>query len=337
MGPANAAELGRFIAVDPVARRMRRIADDVLGYPLLDRYRETAGDYSEPAVVAFLIVCLALADRAGERPGLCAGERPSPGAGEQPGPGVSERPSPGAGEQPGFCVGASFGQKAAVAYSGALSLADTVSLAVRLTRCENEYFAREHTDVVTQSFARTPREALAEILAGMDERGEWYEHSCEIDEDLHMVSLGEPHVEEFARRLRAAGGLPLYAMRPPVHCAAFGGLRAMAEDAIAGLRFAAPALPIVSDQDGSLVTTAGGVRELVLDYFVRPVRWPAAVATLKDHGVTKVRVSGPDALFGRVGCTVRNFDVLPVTPRLALLPLTTTTERLGETNAISVG
>lgn len=293
MGPASYADLGKFIATDPCARRLRRAADEVLGYPLMDLYRTSGADYSEYSQVAFLIGCLALIERAGDA----------------------------LDNEPVACTGPSFGEKTAVAWTGVLSFPETVLMTARLARCEEEYFLTEHQDVITQSVARTPEPTLRAILAAMADRREWHDISCHIDEDFFMVSMRSSSLDRFLRDVRAAGGLPLYAMRPPMHSAAFGPLRRKAEDEVLGdAPFRDPRLPIVADQDGSVVVTADGVRAMMLDSLVRPVRWPDTVQAMKSLGVTRVCVSGPDSLFGRVRCTTKNFEVLPISPRTALRP-----------------
>lgn len=293
MGPARFSDVGTFMLANSFARRLVAQADEVLGYCLVDRFRESAGDYTVPAQVAFLTNCLALAQWAEAELGVV----------------------------PDVCVGASFGEKAAAAHVGSLTFADAVRMTARLGTCMEEYFAAEHQDVVTQSFVRTPAERLREILAEMDERGEWYDISCHIDHDFYLLSLHEAGLERLERRVRAIGGLPLYTMRPPMHSAAFDGLRRKAESEVfAELVFADPAVPVVADQDGSVLRTGEGIRTMLLDSFVRPLRWPDVVATLRRLGVGRVCVAGPDSLFGRVGVTTRNFEVLAVDPRLAMRP-----------------
>ena len=289
MGPLGYDDLGRFIATNACARRLRRTADAVLGYPLMDLYRAAGSDYSEYSQIAFLISCLALIELA--RDTLDTG--------------------------PVACAGPSFGGKTAVAYSGVLPAEDAILLAARLARCEQEYFATEHQDVVTQSVARTPGPVLAEILAAMAERDEWYDISCHIDEDFYMVSLREASRDRFLKEVRAAGGLPLYAMRPPMHSPAFAALRRKAEDEVLGdLPLSDPSLPIIADHDGSIVTTGEGVRAMLLDSFVRAVRWPQVVDSMRELDVTKVYIPGPDSLFGRVRCTTRHFAVVPIKPSM---------------------
>lgn len=293
MGPSRFPEAGRFMVANPIARRLLRRADEVLGYSVVDRFADADTDYDEAAQVAFLVNCLALAEWAQQT--LDA--------------------------HPTVCAGASFGQKTVAGFTGSLSFEETVLLTARLARVYDAYFAEHHTDVVTQSFVRVPTERLDPILAELSERGEWYEFACHLDAGFYMVNLHESALDWFVSRLRSVGGLPLYAMRPPMHSTLFTGLHAMVRDEILpDFTFTDPAVPIVSDQTGSLLTTADEVRTLVLDGIVAQVRWPDAVATLSAVGVGRVLVVGQDAMFGRVDCVVRNFEVVAVNPRLAMQP-----------------
>ncbi|WP_425336766.1 ACP S-malonyltransferase [Streptomyces profundus] len=282
----------------PVARRLVAEADGALGYQLVDRCRRAeergdAGAFPEPTRVAFLVACLAVAEWT-----------------------VAERAV-----APVACAGASFGGTAAAVSAGALPFADAVRMTAAWGRRVDAYFAREHGDIVTQSFARVPSERLAEIRAELAARGEWNEVACQVDEDFHMLSVRQGTVEWLQGRLRAAGGLPLYVMRPPMHSPLFGALRAeMAAEVVADVAFTDPAIPLVSDHDGALVTTADGVRTLLLDAVTRPVRWPAVVARLREAGVGRVYVTGEDGLWGRVRGMTEAFDVVAVRPETAMRP-----------------
>jgi [acyl-carrier-protein] S-malonyltransferase len=174
---------------------------------------------------------------------------------------------------------------------------------------------------VTHSFVRTPTARLGQVLGELDELGEWHEVSCQVDEDLHMVSLREGRLDWLQQRLRAIGGMPLYTMRPPMHCTVFGPLRDLVEaEVFSRLTFADPTIPVIADQDGTMLRTGDGVRAMLLDGFVRTVRWPSVVATLVAKGVGTVFVAGPDRLFGRVRLTKQTFNVVPVNPALATKP-----------------
>ncbi|MCG0064993.1 acyltransferase domain-containing protein [Streptomyces tricolor] len=291
MGPVPFAEVGRFMVAHPAARDLVAVADEALGYSLVDAFRTSPGDYSEAAQVAFLVNCLACAHWARDHLGV----------------------------EPGIVAGASFGEKAALAYTGALELPDAIRLTAEIARCLEEYFAEEHRDIVTLSFVRAPRDGLDAILADLDAAGEWHEISCHVDDGFYMVSLPEHRVQWMQERLRAVGSLPLYTMRPPMHASAFRPLRdKAAREVVSRYSFADPTLPVVADQDGRLLHTGEELRTLLLDGFDHPMNWPSVTTALKDAGARRLCVAGPDSLFGRVPCTTRNFDVVAAQPRLAM-------------------
>lgn len=282
MGPSKFAEVGKFLLLDPFARARLAEADQALGTSVFDNFRDQTDDYSEFSQVAFLVNSMAMADRAEETLGVV----------------------------PDICVGPSFGQKAAAAYVGSLPFAEVVRLTAELARLEEDFFGREYTDVVTHSFVRTPEERLAEILADFDERGVWYEFSGHLDRGFTMLSLRETELEELKERISKAGGYSMYSMRPPVHAPAFAALRRRAEEEVfSRYAFADPKLPVVTDQDGTVINSADELRTMMLDTFDRPINWPAVVAALKDSGVSRVCVTGPDNLFHRLDCTKDNFEV----------------------------
>lgn len=294
MGPSPFAEVGKFMLVNPFARKLVAEADDTLGRSLFDGFREAEGDYSVAAQLAFFVNCLALAAWAEHEFGV----------------------------EPSYVTGPSFGGKATAVRSGALSFADGVRLTERFAHTLDAFFAEEYPEeVATQSFARTPRAVLDEILAELTARDEWHDVTCVVDEDFAMVTLRASRLEWLQQRLRAAGGLPLYVMRPPMHSAAFAGLRRRAAvEVMDGLEFRDPTLAVVSDQDGTVLTTGEEVRDLLLDCCVRAVAWPTALGSLHDRGVGTLYVAGQDALFGRVGAASKNFRVVSANPRLALRP-----------------
>ncbi|MEV6772001.1 ACP S-malonyltransferase [Nocardia sp. NPDC051030] len=293
MGPGDFATVAKFMLINPIARQLTKEASEVLGYDLVVRYRDAEGDYAEAAQVAFFVNCIALARWAQAELGMT----------------------------PSVCAGVSFGGKGAAVFSGALDFADGVRLTADLVRYESEYFAREHTDVVTQSIARLPQEKLELLLAELAERGEWHEVSCHVDQDFHMVSVRRGALDWLQARLRAQRSVPMYVMDPPLHCGIFAGLRATVESELfSRLRFTDPAIPVVADQDGTVRTTAEGVRTTLLDGIVATVRWPLVVDTLRQRGIGTLYVAGPDRLFGRVRCTTSNFETIALDPRRAMQP-----------------
>jgi [acyl-carrier-protein] S-malonyltransferase len=299
MGPTRFRELGRFLLIDSRAKKLLSVADEVLGHSLFDAFRRCEDEYAPAAQVVFMVVCTALAERAREELGA----------------------------EPVVCAGASFGEKPAVGFSGALDFPDAVRMTAGLADCTAAYFAREHRDVVTQSFVRAPGGPLAELFADMDARGAWHEVACRLDDGFLMVSVHEGELERFQKELRSIGALPLYAMRPPMHSSLFTGLRELAaREVVDALPLRDPELPVLADQDGAELTTAAGLRQMLLDHFVRPVDWPTTLDALRARGVERLVVAGPDALFGRVEAATSRFEVIPVSPDRAVRPVPTAAE-----------
>ncbi|GHJ28230.1 ACP S-malonyltransferase [Streptomyces hygroscopicus] len=287
MGPSGFSEVGRFLTLDPFARKRLAEADEALGYSVFDRLRTSEDDYSEATQVAFLVNSMASADRAEQEHGLV----------------------------PDLCVGPSFGQKAATAYVRSLPFPEVVRLTAELARCEHAYFTEEYQDAVTHTFVRTPQEKLTEILTELGERGEWYDYSGYLDDGFFMVSLRETELEWFKKAISQAGGYSMYTMVPAVHAPAFAELRRRAaEEILPKYEIRDPKLPVVTDQDGTIVTSADELRTMLLDTFDLPIHWPKVVDTLKGAGVSKMYITGPDNLFHRLDRTKSNFEVVTVGP-----------------------
>lgn len=294
MGPSRFADFGRFMIVNAEARARFAVADEVLGYSVFDALRGSEDDYDEVAQVASFVTSLALVEWSGK-----------------------SRP-----EQAGYCAGVSFGKMAAAAHAGVLPFEEAVRLVAETARCERDHFAEQHSDIVTHSFVKVPRETLDQLLAELADADEWFEISSYLDHDLYMVSLHERALAGFKERIGAVGGYSLYTMRPPAHASIFGPLRdRIDQEILPGYELSDPRIPIVSDQDGSLVRTAEQAREWILGGYVRPMRWPGIVDTLAAQGVERISVVGRDRLLRRLRCTVDNFATTTIAPESALRPV----------------
>lgn len=293
MGPSRFADFGRFMVVNRQARKRFAIADEVLGYRIFDALRQSEDDYAEVAQITSFVASLALVEWGGA---------------QLPGP-------------VDHCAGVSFGKMAAAAHAGVLPFEECVLLVAELARCEREYFAEQHTGIVTHSFVKVGPAALDELLAELAVADEWFEISSYLDHDMHMVSLDERALEGFKQRIGAVGGYSLYTMRPPAHAAIFAPLRErIDQEVLGGHRLRDPLLPIVSDQDGSLVTTAEQAREWILGGYTRPMRWPGVVDTLVAQGVRRIAIVGRDRLLRRLKCTTESLTALTLAPESALKP-----------------
>ncbi|MER7114170.1 ACP S-malonyltransferase [Saccharomonospora azurea] len=279
------AEIGKFFVLSPHARERLAVADDVLGRSVTRALRDS-DDYASPvARVASLVNALALADWARQELGV----------------------------EPRYCLGMSFGEQIAATYAGCLSLETAVSVIARIGECELEYFRSEHRELVTQVVTRLPAERRDDILADLAARDVFHEVSGRVDEGHYLITLPREHLADFTATVSSAGGYALQTMDPPAHCAVFAPLsERVAKEVLADVEFADPAVPIVSDEDGSVVTTGAGVRDMVASGFVRPLNWLSTAPALAGLGVRRLYVVGLDRMWHRLSVTKSNFDVTPV-------------------------
>lgn len=283
MEPVEFRDVARFMLMNPFARELTEQANSTLGYSLFDEYELSTDTYSEPAQVAFLVNCLALA--------YCSGQEPM------------------------ACTGANFGTKAAAVYSGAIGFREAVRITAEMARYERQFFEMLHPDLVTLSLARTARPELHAILRDLDD---WYEISCEVDDDLHMVTLREAWIPWLEQQIHAKGGVLLNIMRPPLRASVFEELRsAVDRDVLGTTRFTDPTVPVIADHDGTVLRTGEHVRGLLLNGCVRSVSWPAVVDSLLEMGVSNLYMCGPDRIFGRVRRVRESFAVVQADPRTA--------------------
>ncbi|MEX5635049.1 ACP S-malonyltransferase [Parafrankia sp. FMc2] len=272
--PVRPRELGKYLLLDPHARRRLAEADEALGHHLADALADADenDDQSVAVQLAFAVACLALADNA-EAEGLDAA----------------------------YCVGPSFGERPALAYTGALPFGSVIQMVDEIARVEREYFATEHRDIVTHSFVRVGGQQLADLLAGLDARGVWHEISGYLDPDFHMLSLPEGELDALKTAISDAGGYSLHTTWPPAHAAIFAGLRdRMVREVYDRYELSAPRIPVVSYQDGRLMKDPAELRADLADGLVRPIRWLDAVQALRDLDVTELCVAGPDSMFHRL-------------------------------------
>ncbi|QIS14235.1 ACP S-malonyltransferase [Nocardia arthritidis] len=284
-------DIRKFLLLDPMARRRLAIADEVVGYRVLNRYSED-DDHSEAAQVAFMVACVALADWISETSGI----------------------------DPVTCVGPSFGQRALTAYAEILPFPEAVRLTAELARAEQDYFAKSYTDAVTHCFVRVPEDGWRQALAELTAAGKWSELSAIVDEGFYFISVREPDLPWLVDRVRAAGGYSMGTMRPAVHARSFTELRHRMSAVLADFELSAPRLPVLADQDGATVETTAAAYTMLLDGFDQPINWPKVVGALAEQDVRSLYFLGPDKLFHRVDCVRRAFDVTHIDVTTPLRP-----------------
>jgi len=105
-------------------------------------------------------------------------------------------------------------------------------------------------------------------------------------------------------RLQVAG-----AFHSPLMAEAAGEMDGLLE----AVEFDDPDIPMVGATDGTVLTTAGGVREALRNQMLSPVRWVAVVERLLELGVREILEAGEDGTLTRMLRDFKRKDVTGTT------------------------
>ena len=194
------------------------------------------------------------------------------------------------GPQPALMAGHSLGEYSALTCADALAFAD----AVRLVRRRGE---------LMQEAVPRGEGAMAAIL-GLDDAA--IDAACAAADGLvspanynapgQTVIAGTAQAVEQAVagcRERGARKAVMLDVSGPFHCALMEPARERFAEALAGVRFSPPRIPVVHSVDAEIAATIEGIEQRLLAQLSEPVLWSACVERLAAEGVTHLVECGP--------------------------------------------
>jgi len=291
---SQAVGMGRALAAaSPAAAAAFHEADEALGEPLSalawDGPADTL-DLTVNAQPALLAASIAFLRAMGERRAT-AGRPPL---------------------APAFLAGHSMGQYSALVAAGVVGLADGIRLVRERGRLMQAAGA-DHPGAMA-AIIGLPDERLDELVAVGAALGTFGVANRNSPGQV-VVSGVRPAVEAAAEAARGLGAKRAIVL--PVSVAAHSPLMAEAaqgmREAIAGVAFADPAVPLLANADAAPLSTAAACRAELVDHLTSGVDWIAAVRAMSGAGVTRFVEVGP----GRVLAGL----VRRIEPEATIVPL----------------
>lgn len=287
--PTRYDAIERFVTTQEHAKRRFAEADEVLGYPLLDAYRDASIYEWEVFECGFMALALALADWAEERYGAT----------------------------PELCGGQSYGEVMAAVWAGTLSYPDALRLMSRSVVVEQDWFSSLDEPLGCHFFYRLPIETVERLVGEFRAGGDWIELSVAFDASVHAVSASLRTLERFEQRVREEGGFPFYTVNRAEHCSAVAGLRERLDrEVYRTVEWRTARIPVISDVDGRTLREGEEIRRDLLDGWTTPVHWSTVLRGIRSAGGREVWIPGPRNMYARI--TAREFPTKVITPRTAL-------------------
>ena len=196
------------------------------------------------------------------------------------------------GAKPARLAGHSLGEYTALVAAGALSLKDGAHL-VRLRGQLMQEAAPEGTGAMAAVLGAD--EALVKEVCGQASDSQVVV-PANYNSPGQIVIGGDAAAVDRALALLAGRGVRKavkLAVSVPSHTPLMREAANRLADAIAGLDWQLPALPVVQNADVRVHATLDGLREALVQQLYQPVRWSECVQALADAGARRVGECGP--------------------------------------------
>ena len=199
-----------------------------------------------------------------------------------------------------FVAGHSLGEYSALAAAGSVSIAD----AARLLRIRGR---------AMQAAVPVGEGAMAALL-GLDfdtaaavaaeaAEGEVCQAANDNDPSQVVISGNKAAVERAVEIAKGRGAkrAVLLPVSAPFHCALMQPAAEAMQEALAGVEFKAPAVPLVANVRAEAVTDPAEIKALLIEQVTGSVRWRESVAWMAGQGVTEIwEIGAGKALSGMI-------------------------------------
>lgn len=285
LAPSTYETVKDFVEENPYARRRFAEADEVLGFSLIDAFKDAQEEDWEINECAFLVNTVALADYAVDHFSL----------------------------DPAYCVGSSFGATAGAVFTGSITFREALWLSYQSTVREKAYADKNLKGYQSDFIYRYPLEKARKLVKEYAQKGEWLEIASYLSDDLMAVCGKEHVIQEVKKRVRQEKGISLFTMNRLIHCSELKEIREqLGREVHSQVTFGPARIPMISDIDGSIFDQPHTIKTTLLDEYDRAIRLDLAIETMKQAGIEKVHIIGPRNIFGPL---MRDaFDVQLISP-----------------------
>ncbi len=194
--------------------------------------------------------------------------------------------------EPAFLAGHSLGEYSAHVAAGTLTFAD----AVRAVRKRGQFMQEAVPVGVGSMAALIGMEPEAVAATCLEAAQGQVVVPANDNAPGQVVIAGHAQAVQRAINLAKTRGCKRALLLPvsaPFHCALMAPARQNLEPVLAGIRFSAPAWPVIANVDARPTSTAAEARDKLTAQVDSPVRWRETLLAFKEAGVDTIIEVGP--------------------------------------------
>lgn len=220
------------------------------------------------------------------------------------------------GVEPEGAAGFSLGEYAALAYAGAISMADVFPM-IQFRADSMQDAVAPGVGAMAAMLGGTPQQVEAVCAAVTDGYVVAANYNCPTQTVISGEAAAVEQAIALAREQRIRGKvLPVSA---PFHCALMEPAARKLEALFAEKAFAAPSMPVYMNVDGAPNTDAAAIPALLVKQAMSPVRWVQTLRNMQADGFDTFIECGPGrTLSGLAAKTLEGATILRVGDRETL-------------------
>jgi [acyl-carrier-protein] S-malonyltransferase len=219
----------------------------------------------------------------------------------------------GSNHRPAFAAGHSLGEYSALVAAGVLPIRQAAGLVGKRALFMQEAVGEGEGAMAAVIGMEAGR--LDPILAEVSTADEFVTAANFNAPGQIVISGHRAAVERAQKRAKDAGARAVIVLKVsvPSHCPLMQGAADKLKGVLAGMSFAEPVIPVVSNVTAAPYPGVDAIAELLVKQLVLPVRWEQSVRTMIDNGVTDFVEVGPGTvlagLIKRIDDTARTVSV----------------------------
>lgn len=273
LAPSSYSEVKDFIHYSPFAIKRFQEASDVIGYSLIDAFKEAGDRDYEVYESAFLANSIALLDHFKEKYGI----------------------------EPNVAIGPSFGVLGAAVYTKSLTYEESMWLTHESGKVSKDFYINLEGDFQTHFIYNLSLDEANEYIQSFKSEGKYLELAGYLEK---VVCLCGPKVviDELKEKLNHKPKcFSLHTMNQPIHSGQLRDLNVkLSESVFKQVDFKPIHGTFISDVNGALITDPDEFKQTILDGYDNPVRWDLVKERIQQLGLEKVYVIGPKNLFSQL-------------------------------------